>query len=108
MTIYEAAGQAVHYEIGGVASCPTIVLLHSIGTSLTMWNRFLALLKTNFHLLGNDFGGHGRSSLSVHSSRLPQAKHLELNVSCLSAWECSVHFSAAITAFGGHPEPVYG
>ena len=64
MPIHEAAGQAIHYEIRGAASLPPMVLLHSLGANLTMWDKVAASLETNFHLLGIDFRGHGRSGLS--------------------------------------------
>lgn len=92
MPIHEAAGQAIHYEIGGSESGPMIVLLHSLGANLTMWRKVLPMLESRFRWLCIDFRGYGESSVSRHPLEvgdlagdvLSLLDHLEIETAVIS------------------------
>ncbi|WP_263358831.1 3-oxoadipate enol-lactonase [Acidicapsa ligni] len=58
-------GQSVriHYQLIGDASLPVLVLSHSLGVALDMWQLQVAALLPHFRLLQYDTRGHGGSSV---------------------------------------------
>jgi 3-oxoadipate enol-lactonase len=53
-------GIAVHHEVSGPADAPVVVLSHSLGSTLAMWDRQLAAL-AGYRVVRYDLRGHGRS-----------------------------------------------
>jgi 3-oxoadipate enol-lactonase len=53
----------VHYRIDGPADGPVLVLAHSLGADLTMWDAQVAALAGAFRVLRYDARGHGASSV---------------------------------------------
>jgi 3-oxoadipate enol-lactonase len=56
----------VHYRIDGPAA-PVLVLAHSLGADLTMWDAQTAGLAEEFRVLRYDIRGHGSSSVAPGS-----------------------------------------
>jgi len=50
-------------EVSGPESGPALVLLHALGTDLTLFDGLLPLLSKHLHLLRIDLRGHGRSDV---------------------------------------------
>jgi 3-oxoadipate enol-lactonase len=61
MPFAEVGGGRIHYRIDGDRDAPALVLSHSIGTDLFMWDRLVAALGRSFQVLRYDSRGHGRS-----------------------------------------------
>lgn len=51
----------VHAEVSGDPAAPPLVLVNSLGTDLTMWDRQLAPLTAGHRVVRYDTRGHGRS-----------------------------------------------
>lgn len=51
------------YEVSGQASAEVIVLAHSLGANLHMWDKIVPALETRFRVLRYDSRGHGSSSV---------------------------------------------
>ena len=69
-----------HYEWGGPANGPTVVLVHGAGTPLFVWDyQFGALGKAGFHVLRYDLFGRGLSDrLRAYTADLYDRQLLEL------------------------------
>jgi 3-oxoadipate enol-lactonase len=61
MPFAEVSGGRIHYRIDGDPGAPGLVLSHSVGTDLFMWDRLVAALGRSFQVLRYDSRGHGRS-----------------------------------------------
>jgi 3-oxoadipate enol-lactonase len=61
MPFAEVSGGSIHYRIDGAPDAPVLVLSHSLGTDLAMWDRQVAALGRSFKVLRYDGRGHGRS-----------------------------------------------
>jgi 3-oxoadipate enol-lactonase len=59
----DLADVRIHYEIEGDQDRPALVLSHSIGANLKMWDAVLADLSRRFRVLRYDTRGHGASSV---------------------------------------------
>jgi 3-oxoadipate enol-lactonase len=57
----KANGIQMNYELSGRKDAPMVVLSHSLGSSLTMWNPQMDSLRTHFKVLRYDTRGHGGS-----------------------------------------------
>ena len=53
----------VHYELSGNPTAETVVLSHSLGSSLIMWDAQIEFLRDNYRILRYDTRGHGSSSV---------------------------------------------
>ncbi len=53
----------LHYEVNGPSSAEMIVLAHSLGANLHMWDKIVPALETRFRILRYDSRGHGSSSV---------------------------------------------
>ena len=51
----------LHHELSGPKDAPVLVLAHSLGTSLALWDPQLPALAERFRVLRYDARGHGRS-----------------------------------------------
>ena len=49
----------LNYRVSGPQDAPALVLSHSLGTNLTMWDRVLPILEQDFRIIRFDFRGHG-------------------------------------------------
>jgi len=54
----------IHVDIVGDVNAPVVVLLHSLGTNLHIWDEQVNVLKENYRVLSIDMRGHGLSELS--------------------------------------------
>ena len=52
----------VHYEFAGAPAAPVLLLSHSLGVNLSMWEPQVAEFSKYFHVLRYDTRGHGSSS----------------------------------------------
>ena len=63
MPFAELDGVLVNYEFTGDAGLPVLILSHSLGANLTMWQPQIDALSAHFRLLWCDTRGHGQSSI---------------------------------------------
>jgi 3-oxoadipate enol-lactonase len=59
--LIKANGIQMNYELLGMKDDPVVMLSHSLGSSLLMWNPQMKALESHFQLLRYDIRGHGRS-----------------------------------------------
>ncbi len=57
----EANGIKMNYELSGKEGAPTVMLSHSLGSSLDMWDPQLEALEPHYQFLRYDTRGHGDS-----------------------------------------------
>ena len=57
----KANGIRIHYELSGKRDAPVVVLSHSLGSSLAMWDPQMGSLEAHFQVLRYDIRGHGGS-----------------------------------------------
>ncbi len=57
----KANGIQMHYELSGKEASPVVVLSHSLGSSLAMWDPQMAALEPHFRVLRYDTRGHGKT-----------------------------------------------
>jgi 3-oxoadipate enol-lactonase len=57
----KANGIQMNYEHSGKKDAPVLILSHSLGSSLVMWDPQTDALKPHFQVLRYDIRGHGRS-----------------------------------------------
>jgi len=60
--LIEANGIKMNYELSGREGAPVVMLSHSLGSSLIMWNPQLEVLEPHYQVLRYDTRGHGGSS----------------------------------------------
>ncbi len=60
--LIEANGIKMNYEISGREGAPVVILSHSLGSSLIMWNPQLEVLEPHYQVLRYDTRGHGKSN----------------------------------------------
>jgi len=61
----------VHYELDGPGDAPVIVLSHSLGADLAMWDAQIPELARRYRVLRYDTRGHGESSLPNGPHNVP-------------------------------------
>jgi 3-oxoadipate enol-lactonase len=61
MPFAEISGGCIHYRMDGQPDAPALLLSHSLGADLSMWDRQVAALAPSFKILRYDCRGHGRS-----------------------------------------------
>lgn len=77
----------LHYCIDGDQALPVLVLAHSLGTDLSMWNKVVPALARRYRVLRYDMRGHGQSSIAgdfctiedLASDLMRLLDHLEVN-----------------------------
>ncbi len=67
-----ANGIHINYEISGKVDAPVVVLSHSLGSSMAMWNPQMEVLETHYRVLRYDVRGHGGSDAPEGSYTLEQ------------------------------------
>jgi 3-oxoadipate enol-lactonase len=65
-------GIQINYELSGQQGAPAVVLSHSLGSSLEMWNPQIAALEPHYRVLRYDTRGHGGSEAPEQSYSLDQ------------------------------------
>ena len=68
----EANGIEINYELSGKEGAPVVVLSHSLGSSLEMWNPQIAALEPHYRILRFDTRGHGGSEAPAQHYSLDQ------------------------------------
>jgi 3-oxoadipate enol-lactonase len=63
MALAEVNGVRIRYELTGGQGLPVLVMSHSLGIDLAMWEPQLAALAPHFRVLRYDTRGHGGSSI---------------------------------------------
>jgi 3-oxoadipate enol-lactonase len=82
---------ATRYELGGDATRSVVMLSHSLGSGMSMWDEQLAALHPGFRVLRYDTRGHGGSEAPPAPYRLDEL--VEDAVALLDALEIpNVHF----------------
>ncbi len=87
-----------HVAIAGADDAPTLVLLHSLGTSSAVWQAQVAVLAASHRLVCPDFRGHGLSEVSADPLSIAT---LAEDVLALLAWLGVDHFALAGISLGG-------
>jgi 3-oxoadipate enol-lactonase len=72
MAFAELDDLRVHYELDGDAGLPVLVLSHSLGVNLRMWDPQVNALAPHFRLLRYDLRGHGASSVPEGPYSVPE------------------------------------
>jgi 3-oxoadipate enol-lactonase len=65
-------GIQINYELSGQQGAPAVVLSHSLGSSLEMWNPQIAALEPHYRVLRYDTRGHGGSEAPPQPYSLDQ------------------------------------
>lgn len=86
MPMLAANGETIHYEKAG--SGPTVVLLHSLGTSGRMWARQIEALKDRYCVITLDCRGHGQSSANGEMKLAAVAQDLRALLDHLGCSAC--------------------
>ncbi|HEY2860253.1 MAG TPA: 3-oxoadipate enol-lactonase [Terracidiphilus sp.] len=63
MPFVDSNDARIHYQLTGPEQAPVIVLIHSLGANLHMWDPLVAHLGSSFRHLRYDLPGHGESSI---------------------------------------------
>jgi len=61
----DARGLAVHVQVEGPEGAPTVLLLHSLGTSLHVWDEQARALARRFRVVRPDLRGHGLTAVPL-------------------------------------------
>jgi 3-oxoadipate enol-lactonase len=61
---FKTNGHYLNCELTGKAGAPVVILSHSLGANLTMWEPQRAALEPSFQVLTYDMRGHGLSDIS--------------------------------------------
>ncbi len=61
--LIRANGIQMNYELSGKKDTPVVMMSHSLGSSLVMWNPQIKNLEPHFRVLRYDTRGHGRSEV---------------------------------------------
>ena len=62
--LIESNGIKIHCELSGKSDAPVVVLSHSLGSSMVMWEPQLTVLEPDFRVVRYDMRGHGESEVS--------------------------------------------
>ncbi len=62
MSKIESAEAILHYAVSGKADGPPLVLAHSLGSGMRMWEKVLPAFEERFQVVRYDLRGHGESS----------------------------------------------
>jgi 3-oxoadipate enol-lactonase len=82
---------SVHVQIRGPVHAPALVLLHSIGTNLHLWDAQAEALADRYRVVQPDLRGHGLSSVPAGPYSMAQmAQDIEALLSALSIAQAHV------------------
>jgi len=68
----ESNGIQINCELSGKEDAPVVLLSHSLGCSMVMWNPQLKVLESQFRVLRYDMRGHGNSDATPGAYTLDQ------------------------------------
>ncbi len=68
----KANGIQMNYELSGREDAPMVVLSHSLGCNLAMWDPQLESLETHYRVLRYDTSGHGGSDAPAEAYSMDQ------------------------------------
>ena len=100
--LIDANGIRINYELSGKENGKVVVLSHSLGSSMVMWNPQLDVLEPHFRVLRYDMRGHGDSDASVGAYTLDQ---LMITRNIL---RCDAVLVGKITEYTPYPHMVIG
>jgi 3-oxoadipate enol-lactonase len=60
----QAGGLRMHYALSGPERAPVVVLSHSLGTNLSLWDAQAGALEARFRVLRYDLRGHGATEVT--------------------------------------------
>lgn len=63
MPMIDAPGAKLYYETAGDQRKPALLLLHSLGCALGMYDQQVAALQNHFYIIRPDVRGHGKSQV---------------------------------------------
>jgi 3-oxoadipate enol-lactonase len=64
MPFIEVDSAPIHYRVEGQAGAPVLVLSHSLGTTLALWDPQVPVLAERFRVVRHDSRGHGGSAVT--------------------------------------------
>jgi 3-oxoadipate enol-lactonase len=70
--LIEANGIQINYELSTEKDAPVVVLSHSLGSSMLMWQPQFEVLASHFRILRYDMRGHGKSEAPEGAYTLDQ------------------------------------
>jgi 3-oxoadipate enol-lactonase len=70
----------IHVQVSGPRSAPPLLLLHSIGTNLHVWDGPADALSTQFRVIRPDMRGHGLTTLTPGPYTMPDLANDALSV----------------------------
>ncbi|WP_424135773.1 alpha/beta fold hydrolase [Roseomonas chloroacetimidivorans] len=74
--MFERVGDLlVHYVEEGPADAPVLLMLHSLGTSLHVWDPQASALSRSFRVLRPDMRGHGLTEVTAGPYDIPSLAH---------------------------------
>jgi 3-oxoadipate enol-lactonase len=65
----------LHYRLDGKENLPLLVLFHSLGTDLTLWNDVVPALGVHYRILRYDLRGHGASGVPAWPYSIADLSH---------------------------------
>ena len=65
MPFLDLRGLATHFAVDGPPGAPALLLVHSLGTSLRIWDAQAEALARGFRVVRFDLRGHGLTELST-------------------------------------------
>ena len=77
----KANGIEMNYELSGKSGAPVVMMSHSLGSSLTMWEPQLRSLEPLFQILRYDTRGHGGTEAPVGPYTIENSLDTTLSVS---------------------------
>src|SRR5260221_11161682 len=87
-----------HVRVDGPADAPVLLLLHSLGTNLHVWDWQVDLLATRFRIVRADLRGHGKSDVPAGPYSVEQMA--EDIVALLDAMEIETFHLAGLSIGG--------
>jgi pimeloyl-ACP methyl ester carboxylesterase len=112
----------VHSESCGSPQAPTLLMLHTAGSDTRQWHGLMAqpALRRDWHLLGFDMPGHGRSPLPQDEPnwtwRLTENRYIDCVLNYLDALQldrvslmgCSMGAAISLALLARHPDRFHG
>jgi len=112
----------VYSEACGAPQAPTLLMLHTAGSDTRQWHGLMAQpdLRRDWHLLGFDMPGHGRSPLPQDEPnwtwRLTENRYIDCVLNYLDALQldrvalmgCSMGAAISLALLARHPDRFHG
>ena len=75
MPFADTGNLRIHYELSGRADGVVVLLSHSLGSNIRMWDKLLPALEVEYRVLRYDTRGHGATSVPSGPYSLDQLGH---------------------------------